>query len=129
MKTPTQKNQFNSSCCSIAHPSIDRITPEKVEALFGLPFTELLFQAQQVHRTHFNPQHIQLSVLLSIKTGGCPEDCGYCPQSIHHETHVENQLLMDIEEVIAAARQAKARGASRFCMAAAWRCPKAKDLD
>jgi biotin synthase len=128
METPIQPIQFTASS-GTPHPRKALVSANTVKALFDLPFMELLFQAQQTHRLHFNPQHIQLSVLSSIKTGGCPEDCGYCPQSVHHKTAVENQPLIKIEEVIEAARQAKAAGASRFCMAAAWRRPKSKDLD
>jgi biotin synthase len=129
MKTSAQTIQFASSYPVKQHPHSDRIALETVKALFDLPFMELLFQAQQTHRAHFNPQYIQLSALLSIKTGGCPEDCSYCPQSVHHETTVDNQPLMNMEDVMIAARQAKAEGASRFCLAAAWRSPKAKDVD
>lgn len=99
-----------------------------VEALFGLPFMELLFRAQQMHREHFDPSQVQLSTLLSIKTGGCPEDCGYCPQSAHFETGVEASKLMPLQQVIDAAQAAKAQGATRFCMGAAWRSPKARDM-
>ncbi len=100
-----------------------------VEALFELPFMELLFRAQQVHREHFDPNEVQLSTLLSIKTGGCSEDCGYCPQSAHHEGGVEASKLMPIDEVLAAAQAAKDQGASRFCMGAAWRSPKERDME
>ncbi len=100
-----------------------------VEALFELPFMELLFRAQQVHREHFDPSEVQLSTLLSIKTGGCSEDCGYCPQSAHHDTEVEADKLMQLEQVLAAARAAKAQGATRFCMGAAWRSPKERDME
>lgn len=99
-----------------------------IEALFELPFNDLLYQAQGVHRQHFDPNTVQLSTLLSIKTGGCSEDCGYCSQSARYQTDIENQALMPLDEVIAAAEQAKARGATRFCMGAAWRGPKPKDL-
>lgn len=130
MKTSTQTIAFHTNPPSaILHPSTDRITAETVEALFALPFNELLFKAQQIHRAYFDPNTVQLSVLCSIKTGGCPEDCGYCSQSVHHETPVENKPLMALDEVLHAAREAKANGASRFCMAAAWRSPKEKDLD
>jgi biotin synthase len=95
----------------------------EVVELFELPFLDLLYQAQQVHRDHFDPNAVQMSTLLSIKTGGCPEDCNYCPQSVHYETTVEPQALMPIDEVVEAARSAKAGGASRFCMGAAWRAP------
>jgi biotin synthase len=100
-----------------------------VTALFELPFPELIFQAQAVHRRHFDPHEVQVSTLLSIKTGGCPEDCAYCPQSIHHQTGVAAAKLMSVEAVLAAARAAKAGGASRFCLGAAWREPKDRDLD
>jgi biotin synthase len=99
-----------------------------VEALFQLPFNDLIFQAQTVHRRHFDPNAVQLSTLLSIKTGGCSEDCGYCSQSARFNTGVENQALMSVDDVVAAARAAKARGATRFCMGAAWRGPKDKEL-
>ncbi len=100
-----------------------------VEALFNLPFNDLIFQAQQIHREHFNPNEIQLSTLLSIKTGGCPEDCGYCPQSVHYDTGVEAAKMLDIEAVKSAAFEAKQNGASRFCMGAAWREPKDRDIE
>ena len=100
-----------------------------VEALFARPFMDLVFQAQQVHREHFDPSAIQLSTLLSIKTGGCAEDCGYCSQSAHFDTEVKAAKLMPVDAVIEAARAAKAQGASRFCMGAAWRSPKARDME
>ena len=99
-----------------------------IEALFELPFMDLLHQAQQVHRQHFDPNAVQLSTLLSIKTGGCAEDCGYCPQSAHFDTGVEASKLLPLDEVLQAASAAKAQGASRFCMGAAWRSPKMRDL-
>ncbi len=99
-----------------------------VAELFELPFMELLFRAQQVHREHFDPSEVQLSTLLSIKTGGCSEDCGYCPQSAHHEGGVEASKLMPIDEVLSAAQAAKDEGATRFCMGAAWRSPKERDM-
>jgi biotin synthase len=99
-----------------------------IAALFELPFNDLLYRAQNVHRSHFDPNAVQLSTLLSIKTGGCSEDCGYCSQSARFHTDVPSQPLMSRDEVIAAARAAKARGATRFCMGAAWRGPKEKDL-
>jgi len=100
-----------------------------VEALYALPFLDLLFQAQQVHRAHFEPNEVQLSTLLSIKTGGCPEDCAYCPQSASFETGVEASKLMPLAEVVQAAQAAKAQGATRFCMGAAWRSPKDRDIE
>ncbi|MBT2302028.1 biotin synthase BioB [Variovorax paradoxus] len=100
-----------------------------VEALLALPFMDLLFHAQQVHREHFDANEVQLSTLLSIKTGGCAEDCGYCPQSAHFDTGVEASKLMPLHEVVEAAQAAKAQGATRFCMGAAWRSPKARDME
>jgi biotin synthase len=104
-------------------------TSEAVMALFEKPFGDLLFDAQQVHRTHFKPNRVQLSTLLSVKTGGCPEDCGYCPQAVRYHTGVDNEALMSVDEVLTAARAAKQNGATRFCMGAAWRGPKQRDLD
>ncbi|WP_386692824.1 MULTISPECIES: biotin synthase BioB [unclassified Lonepinella] len=100
----------------------------KVEALFETPFLELVFKAAQIHRENFNPQAIQLSTLMSIKTGGCPEDCHYCPQSARYQTGVQKQELLDIADILEKAKIAKSRGASRFCMGAAWRGPKPKDV-
>lgn len=100
-----------------------------VEALFAQPFMDLVFQAQQVHREHFEAGVVQLSTLLSVKTGGCAEDCGYCSQSAHHETGLKASKLMPIDDVIAAARSAQQQGATRFCMGAAWRSPKARDME
>jgi biotin synthase len=101
----------------------------QIEELFALPFSDLIHRAQTVHRQHFDPNAVQVSTLLSIKTGGCSEDCGYCPQSARYNTGVENEALMQIEEVLAAARAAKENGATRFCMGAAWRSPKQRDLE
>ncbi len=98
-------------------------------SLLELPFIELLYRAQSVHREHFDPAQLQLATLLSVKTGGCPEDCAYCPQSRRYGTGVEDEPLMQLDEVLAAARAAKANGATRFCMGAAWRGPKERDLD
>jgi len=100
----------------------------EIEALFALPFSDLMYRAQTVHRSQFDPNVVQLSTLLSIKTGGCPEDCGYCPQSAHHPSAVENEPMLQVAEVVAAAEAAKATGATRFCMGAAWRSPKERDL-
>jgi len=99
-----------------------------VEALFALPFNDLLFQAHSTHRQHFDPNAVQVSTLLSIKTGGCSEDCSYCSQSARYNTDIESQDLMPLADVLASARAAKERGATRFCMGAAWRGPKEKDL-
>ena len=104
-------------------------TREELGALFELPLPELIFRAQSVHREHFDPAAVQISTLLSIKTGGCPEDCAYCPQSAHYETGVRADKLMPLEAVLAEARAARQAGASRFCMGAAWRSPKERDLD
>ncbi len=104
-------------------------TAEQVHDLFALPFNDLVFQAQQLHREYFDPNEIQLSTLLNIKTGACPEDCAYCPQSARYKTGLQAEPLMELNAVTAAARQAKAAGATRFCMGAAWRSPRDKDLD
>jgi biotin synthase len=115
-------------------PAITPITAttwpvEQVLALFNLPFNDLLFRAQQIHRDHFDPTEVELATLLSIKTGGCPEDCGYCPQAARYDTGVTAQKILPLETVLAAAREAKAHGATRFCMGAAWREPKDRDLE
>jgi biotin synthase len=104
-------------------------TREAVEALFDLPFNDLLFRAQTLHREHFDPNAVQMSTLLSVKTGGCSEDCGYCSQSARHDTGLEREKLLDLAEVAATAKAAKESGATRFCMGAAWRGPKEADLD
>jgi biotin synthase len=114
----------------MAVPTVGDHSPRlsDIEALFALPFNDLLFRAHSVHRVHFDPNGVQVSTLLSIKTGGCSEDCGYCSQSARYPTGVGSDRLMPLDEVMAAARAAKARGATRFCMGAAWRGPKDKDL-
>jgi len=104
-------------------------TRNEIAVLYDLPFGELLFRAQTLHRRHFEPNQVQLSTLLSIKTGGCPEDCAYCPQSAHYDAGVDAAKLMDVDAVLDEARAAKAQGAQRFCMGAAWREPKDRDLD
>lgn len=104
-------------------------TRPQAEAVHDAPFTTLLFEAQRIHRRHFAPDEVQKSTLISIKTGGCAEDCGYCSQSAHHATGLEASKLMPVEEVVAQAREAKAAGATRYCMGAAWRAPKARDMD
>jgi biotin synthase len=103
-------------------------TRAEIEALFALPFNDLLFRAAGVHREHFDPNQVQVSTLLSIKTGACPEDCKYCPQSNRYDTGLEPEKLMEVQKVIEEARAAKAQGSSRFCMGAAWRSPKKKDM-
>ncbi len=104
-------------------------TRDEVRALFALPFPDLMFRAAQAHRQNFDPTEVQISTLLSIKTGGCPEDCAYCPQAARYDTGVTAEKLMSLEAVLAEAAAAKAGGASRFCMGAAWRSPKDRDLD
>ena len=103
-------------------------TVEEVNALYELPFNDLLFQAQLAHRTHFDPNYVQVSTLLSIKTGACPEDCKYCPQSARYDTGLEKERLMEIQNVIERAKEAKQAGSTRFCMGAAWRNPKERDM-
>ncbi|MDD2913860.1 MAG: biotin synthase BioB [Gallionella sp.] len=116
-----------------SHPTKQTTTTQRwdvadVEALLKLPFADLLYRAQQIHREHFDPNAVQLSTLLSIKTGGCSEDCGYCPQSAFHSAGVENKKMLDVDAVIAAARAAQQAGAGRFCMGAAWREPSDADM-
>ncbi|MFC3120733.1 biotin synthase BioB [Agaribacter flavus] len=103
-------------------------TLEEINALFALPFNDLLFQAQTVHRQNFDPNHVQVSTLLSIKTGACPEDCKYCPQSARYDTGLEKERLLEIDKVIQRAKEAKAAGSTRFCMGAAWRNPRDRDM-
>jgi biotin synthase len=123
---------------SLAEPQHSRAVPgqirndwtrAEVRALFALPFPELMFEAARIHRIHFDPAEVQISTLLSIKTGGCPEDCAYCPQAARYDTGVAAEKLMSLDAVLAEARAAKAGGASRFCMGAAWRQPKDRDVE
>ena len=123
----TNVNQAQSNIINV-EPAAGRWPVDKVEALFDLSFNDLLFKAQQVHRENFDPNELQLSSLLSIKTGACPEDCKYCPQSARYATGLEVERLMRVEKIVEAAKQAQNNGASRFCMGAAWRSPKDKDL-
>ena len=125
----TRSLEKNTADDSLNHKTQQRWSVAEIEALFELPFSDLIHRAQTVHRQHFDPNAVQVSTLLSIKTGGCSEDCGYCPQAARYHTDVENQDLMQLEEVLAAARAAKENGASRFCMGAAWRSPKQRDLE
>ena len=106
-----------------------RWTSDTAFALYKQPFNDLLFRAHAIHREHFDPNRVQLSRLLNIKTGGCPEDCGYCSQSSHHATGLAASKLMDVEKIVAEARKAKDGGATRYCMGAAWRNPKPRDMD
>ena len=101
---------------------------DEVRALFALPFSDLVFHAQRVHRANFDPNRVQVSTLISVKTGACPEDCAYCPQSVRYDTGLEREQLMEVQAVAEAAAKAKAAGATRFCMGAAWRSPKDRDL-
>jgi biotin synthase len=110
-------------------PKMERWSVDAIEALFHLPFPELLYRAQIVHREHFNPTQVEFATLLSVKTGGCPEDCGYCPQSAKFDTGVKASKMMELEEVLFAAKRAKDAGATRFCMGAAWRTPKDRDVE
>jgi biotin synthase len=112
-----------------APPAPQRYSVEATEALFNLPFLDLLYRAQQVHRAHHKPNAVQLSTLLSIKTGGCPEDCAYCPQAARYQTGVVSETMLDVAQVTATARAAKDAGATRFCMGAAWRSVKDRDLE
>ncbi|MBT0718705.1 biotin synthase BioB [Rosenbergiella epipactidis] len=105
-----------------------RWTRQQVTELFEMPFLELMFKAQQIHRENFDPAKVQVSTLLSIKTGACPEDCKYCPQSARYKTGLESEKLMEVEEVLTSARKAKAAGSGRFCMGAAWKNPHARDM-
>jgi biotin synthase len=111
--------------CSVRHDW----TREEIRALFRLSFPELIFRAQTLHRRNFDPHRVQISTLISIKTGGCPEDCGYCPQSAYFDTGVKAEKLMKLDAVLAQARAARDAGVTRFCMGAAWREPKDRDLD
>jgi biotin synthase len=133
---PSSANTATAQPITLVRPSQSagvapdaRWSVSAIEALFALPFNDLLWQAQQVHRANFDANEVQLSTLLSIKTGGCPEDCGYCPQSAHHDTGVEAGKLLDIQAVLQAASCAKEQGATRFCMGAAWRAPKDRDIE
>ncbi len=120
------RDSFVSDANTISPPSW-RVA--EIEELLNLPFNDLLYRAQVIHRQHHDANAVQLSTLVSVKTGGCSEDCGYCPQAARYHTGVENQGMLPLEEVVEAAAAAKARGASRFCMGAAWRGPKQRDLD
>lgn len=114
---------------SPASPEPDRWSVDAVAALFELPFPDLIHRAQTVHRQHFDPTEVELATLLSVKTGGCPEDCHYCPQSAHFDTGVKAGKLLPLADVVAAARRARQAGATRFCMGAAWRAPKDHDIE
>jgi biotin synthase len=125
--TNESATELNWTALAAGEPRTDWSLDE-VRALYNAPFADLMHTAQLVHRNHFNPNQVQISTLLSVKTGGCPEDCSYCPQSIRHEAGIENEPLMELDEVLKNARAAKEKGATRFCMGAAWRSPKPKQL-
>ena len=125
---PTARPHYSQAAAN-GSPLRHDWTRAEVAALFDLPFPDLMFRAQSVHREHFKPGEVQISTLLSIKTGGCPEDCAYCPQSARYETDVQAEKLMPLAAILAEARAARSAGASRFCMGAAWRSPKERDLD
>ena len=128
----TQHNSVHSAPGSYHGAQVSAIrhdwTREEVEAFYAMPFNDLLFQAQIVHRQHFDPNEVQVSTLLSIKTGACPEDCKYCPQSARYDTGLEKERLLEMEKVIQRAKEAKQTGSTRFCMGAAWRNPKERDM-
>jgi len=121
--------EFNSNNDTMMTELRHDWTKAEISALFNLPFNDLVFQAQSLHRENFNPNQVQVSTLLSIKTGACPEDCGYCSQSARNNTDVERERLLPLDEVVAKAKAAKAAGSDRFCMGAAWRNPTDKNLD
>ena len=108
---------------------LEKWTLERAKLIFNLPFNEIIYEAQTIHRKHFTPNEVQISTLLSIKTGSCPENCSYCPQSAHYQTGLKKEPLMALDDVLMAAKKAKEAGASRFCMGAAWRGPRDEDLD
>ena len=124
----TAPDSIDDNRTTFGQPRHNWTRPE-AQALYDLPFADLIFQAQGIHRRNFDPNHVETASLLSIKTGGCPEDCGYCSQSAHYDTDIKATRLMDQSAVVETARRARDAGASRFCMAAAWRNPKDKELD
>jgi biotin synthase len=131
-QNPTNTAIINTEllkACKSEAVTVNRWSVDEIVALFELPFSDLINQAQTLHREHHDPNAVQVSTLLSIKTGGCSEDCGYCPQAARYHTEVENEPLMALDEVVKAAQEAKDNGASRFCMGAAWRGPKQRDLE
>jgi biotin synthase len=123
----TDALKSNKSQCE--SETVNRWSVDEIVALYEMPFSDLIHKAQAVHRENFDPNAVQVSTLLSIKTGGCSEDCGYCPQAARYHTEVENEPMLPLDEVLKAAQAAKDSGASRFCMGAAWRSPKQKDLE
>jgi biotin synthase len=129
MREGTCLNNERPAAAADSASGISRWSASEVEALFELPFNELLYRAHCVHRAHFDPNAVQLSTLLSVKTGGCPEDCAYCPQAARYRTGVADEALLELDQVVAAARRAQANGATRFCLGAAWRGPKPRELE
>lgn len=132
-QTDSQESIINADALkpkkAVERKTVNRWSIEDIVALYEMPLNDLMFKAQTVHRENHDPNAVQVSTLLSVKTGGCSEDCGYCPQAARYNTEVENEPMMPIDEVLAAAKAAKDSGASRFCMGAAWRSPKQKDLE
>ncbi len=128
---PLTSNLTNEQANHVADKASESIrwSVSQIQALLDTPFNDLMYRAQQTHRQHHDPNAVQLSTLISVKTGGCPEDCGYCPQAARYHTGVENQDMLSLDEVVSAATAAKQKGASRFCMGAAWRGPKQRDID
>ena len=129
MNTISPASALAPAAAAASTQATPRWTVSAVEALYQLPLMDLLFRAQQVHRENFDPNEVQRSALISIKTGGCSEDCSYCSQSARYKTDTEREALMEVEDVLVAAREAKAKGATRFCMGAAWRGPKEKQME
>jgi biotin synthase len=125
LSSPRSRTFYSETRADVRHDW----TVEEARALFALPMNDLLFKAHTLHRHYFDPNKVQLSTLLNVKTGGCPEDCGYCAQSVHFETGLKAEKMMGLDEVLAAAKTAKDAGAGRFCMGAAWRSPNARDLE
>src|SRR3954467_10141230 len=128
-QTTANALSFHPPAAAITLPEAATWPLADVLALFELPFNDLMFQAQTVHRANFPNADVELATLLSIKTGGCEEDCSYCPQAARYDTGVEAKKLLDLDTVLAAASEAKAKGATRFCMGAAWRSPKERDME
>ena len=129
MTTSAQTISFKQKPVRTLNANIPRLTADQVRSIIALPFNDLLFQAHSVHRENCDPNKIELATLVSIKTGGCPEDCSYCPQSVHHNTGLQATKLMEVPVLRQAALAAKEAGATRFCMGAAWRSPKDRDID
>lgn len=128
MRHVLQNTEYLMTSETVAAPELASWSLQDARSLHDLPFNDLLYRAQAVHRQHFDPNEVQLSKLLSIKTGGCPEDCGYCSQSTYSQTGLKTSKLIEVERVVAEARKAREGGATRYCMGAAWRSPKERDM-